>query len=72
MLFSLGKHDLDLFVADTALKVSQSLYCFTISVSHGVENNFPRLWGRGISNAIFKSLECNLRYNKLAINFHHK
>ena len=50
MLFSLRKHHLDLFVAGTALKVSRSLYCFT--TSHGVEVNFPRLWGTGISDAI--------------------
>ena len=50
MLFSLPKHYLD---TDTALKVSQSVYCFTTSISHGVENYFPRLWGTGISDAIF-------------------
>ena len=50
MLFSLLKHYLD---ADTALKVSQSVYCFTPSISHGIENYFPRLWGTGISDAIF-------------------
>ena len=50
MLFSLLKHYLD---TDTALKVSQSVYCFTTSISHGVENYFPRLWGTGISDAIF-------------------
>ena len=50
MLFSLLKHFLD---TDTALKVSQSVYCFTASISHGVENYFPRLWGTGISDAIF-------------------
>ena len=38
---------------DTALKVSQCVYCFTTSISHGVENYFPRLWGTGISDAIF-------------------
>ena len=38
---------------DTALIVSQSLYCFTTSTSHGVENSFPRLWGTVISDAIF-------------------
>ena len=48
MLFSLLKHYLD-----TALKVSQSVYCFTTSISYGVENYFPRLWGTGISDAIF-------------------
>ena len=51
MLFSLLKHYLD-----TAVKVSQSLYCFTTSISHGVENYFPRLWGTGISDAIFDNL----------------
>ena len=38
---------------DTALKVSQSVYCFTTSISHGVDNYFPNLWGTGISDAIF-------------------
>ena len=51
MLFSLLKHYLD---TDTALKLSQSVYCFTTSMSHGVENYFPKLWGRGISDAIFE------------------
>ena len=49
MLFSLFKHYLD---TDTALKVSQSVHCFTTFISHGVENYFPRLWGTGISDAI--------------------
>ena len=53
MLFSQLKHYLDLYVTDTAERVSQSLYCFTTSISHGVENYFPRLWGMGISDAIF-------------------
>ena len=53
MLFSLLKHNLDLNITDTALKVSRSLYCFTTSISHGFENYFPRLWGTGISDAIF-------------------
>ena len=52
MLFSLLKHHFDLNITDTALKVSRSLYCFTASISHGVENYFPRLWGTGISDAI--------------------
>ena len=38
MLFSLLKHYLD---TDTALKVSQSVFCFTTSISHGVENISP-------------------------------
>ena len=53
MLFSLLKHYLDLYISDTALKVTRSLYCFTTSICHGVENYFPRLWGTGISDAIF-------------------
>ena len=40
-------------MSNTGLKVSQSLYCFTIFICHGVENYFPRLWGMGISDAIF-------------------
>ena len=50
MLFSLLKLYLHI---DTALKVSQSVYCFTTSISHGVVNYFSRLWGNGISDAIF-------------------
>ena len=53
MLFSLLKYHLDLNITETALKVFQSLYCFTTSISHGVENYFPRLWGMSISDAIF-------------------
>ena len=52
MLFSLLKHHFDLNITDTALKVSRSLHWFTTSISHGVENYFPRLWGTGISDAI--------------------
>ena len=33
------------------------LYCFTSSISHGVENYFPRLWGTGISDAILIHLK---------------
>ena len=43
-------------LSGTALKVSQSVYCFTTSISHGVENYFPRLWGTGISDAIFRDI----------------
>ena len=50
MLFSLLKQYLD---TDTALKVFQSVYCFTTNISHGIENYLPRLWGTGISDAIF-------------------
>ena len=53
MLFSLHKHYLKLYITDTALKVSRSLYFLTTSIFHGVENYFPRLWGTGISDAIF-------------------
>ena len=49
MLFSLLKHYLD---TDTALKVSHSVYCFTTSIFHGVENYFLMLWGTAISDAI--------------------
>ena len=48
--FSLLKHYLD---TDTSLKVSQSVYSFAASISHGVENYFPRLWGTGISDDFF-------------------
>ena len=53
MSFSLFEHYLELYITNTALKLSQFLYCFTASISHGVENYFPRLWGMGISDAIF-------------------
>ena len=55
------KHYLD---TDTALKVSQSVYCFTTSISHGVENYFPRLWGMGISDVIFNVL-CHGKFSEL-------
>ena len=57
MLFSVLRHYLELYISDTALKVSRSLYCFTTSISHGVENYFPKLWGTGISDAIFFHLK---------------
>ena len=38
-----------------ALKVSQSMHCVT-SISHGVVNYFPGLWGTGICDAIFRPL----------------
>ena len=53
MLFSLLKHYLEVYVTDTALKVSRSLHCFITPVSHGVENYSPMLWGTGISDTIF-------------------
>ena len=60
MLFSLLKHYLDLDISDTALKVSRSLYCFTTSICHGVENYFPRLWGKGISDAVLITIVITL------------
>ena len=42
-------------MTDTGVRVSQSLYCFTTSISHGVEKYFPRLWGIGISDTNFFS-----------------
>ena len=59
--FSPLKHYLD---TDTALKVSQSVYCFTTSKSHGAENYFPRLWGTGISDAIFKLLSYHFKQSR--------
>ena len=53
MLFSLLKHYLNLYITDSALKVSRSFYFLTTSIFHGIENYFPRLWGTGISDAIF-------------------
>ena len=41
MLFSVFKHYLELYITDTVLKVSRSLYFFTTSISHDVENYFP-------------------------------
>ena len=60
MLFSLFKHYLELYITDTALKVARSLYSFT-TFSHGVESYFPRLWGTGISDAIFVTLDCQVK-----------
>ena len=48
---------------DTALKISHSVYCFTTCISHGVGNYFLRLWGTGISDAIyFSSTDCSEHY----------
>ena len=52
ILFSQLNHYLYLYISDTALKLSQSLYCFTTSISHGAEKYFPGLLGTGISDAI--------------------
>ena len=52
-MFSVLKHYLEVYMTDTALKVSRSLHCFTTFISHGVENYFPILWATGISDAIF-------------------
>ena len=53
MLFSLFKHYLELYISHAVLNVSRCLYYmyFTTSISYGVENYFPRLWGTGISEA---------------------
>ena len=56
MFFSLLEHYLELYITDTAQKIPKSLYCFTCfttSIFHGVKNYFLRLWGTGISDAIF-------------------
>ena len=56
MLFSLLKHYLDFYRADTVSSESPLIfvqYCFASSISHGIENYFPELWGMGISDAIF-------------------
>ena len=37
------------------------MYCFTTSISHGVESYFLRLWGTGISDAILNVLKIPLR-----------
>ena len=47
------------------MKVSRSLYCFTTSISHGVEKYFPRLLG--ISDAIFSL--CYIGYIETCYNF---
>ena len=62
MLFSLLKHYLD---TDTALKVSNSVYSFTTSVSHGVENYYLRLWSKDISDTIFFTMVfgCAVRHH---------
>ena len=38
-------------------EVSCSSYYYISSISHGVENYFPGVWGTGISDAIFKLLK---------------
>ena len=57
MLFSLLKHYLELYVTDTALKYPD--LC-TVSLSHGVENYFPRLWGKDVSDAILYLMVSNV------------
>ena len=59
---------MDLYITDTALKVFQSLYFFTTSISHGVENYFPRLWGTGISDAIFLVLNLAIQLALICAN----
>ena len=55
MLFSLLKHNLDLYISDIALKVSQSLYCFTTSTCHGVKTVSPGC-GVWVSLVLFVSI----------------
>ena len=62
MLFSL--HYLD---TDTAVKISQSVYYFNTSISRGVENYFPRLWGTGISDTIFLFSDFTLSFQYVLI-----
>ena len=73
MIFSLHKHYLELYITDTAQKDSRSLYFFTTSISHGVENYFPRLWGTGTSDAICipgqKSVILRIQYGHAAADF---
>ena len=45
------------FTSGFSLKVSQSVYSFTTSIFHDVENYFPRLWGTGISDVVYSKLE---------------
>ena len=72
MLFSLLKDYLELYITDTALKVSRPLYCFTTSICHGVENYFPTLWGTGISDAIFVIYMPTLCHGHFSVmSFHH-
>ena len=61
MLFSLLKHNLDLYISDTVLKVFRSLYCFITSVFHHhvlyvlLKTISPGCGVRGISDAILKN-----------------
>ena len=75
MLFSLIKHYLD---TDTALKASQFVYyctiCFTTVLCvllllylMVLKTFFPRLWGTGISDAIFFVLNFVLKHNYLVL-----
>ena len=61
MLFSLLKHCLDLYTTNTFCSESLRIFlCFT-SISHGVKNCFARLWGTGISDAVFIFLGSDIR-----------
>ena len=70
MLFSVLKHYLELYITENALKVARSLYCFTTSISHGVENYFPRLLGTGISNAILVKYRDKIIQLPLSLSTH--
>ena len=78
MLFSPFQHYLDLYITDTALKVSQCLYCFTTSVSHGVETISPGcgVWAplvlffvKKISNETVKLHICNSLHSQAIVTF---
>ena len=55
MLYSLLKHYLELFITDIALKVSRSFTVSPLLYLMVLKTFFPRLWGKGISNAILFS-----------------
>ena len=62
MLFSLLKHYLELYITDNALKVSASLYCFTTSISHGVEIISPGCGVRASLMLFFVTWACKHFY----------
>ena len=64
MLFSLIKHYLELYITDNALKVSTSLYCFTISMSHGVEIISP---GCGVRASLMLFLFISIEFVLLGL-----
>ena len=67
MLFCLLENYLDLYITDTALKVSRSLYCFTTSVSDGVETISP---GCGVRASVKLFFFCLIFQFFFVISFH--